>query len=418
MPKSPPQLSQHHRDASALPPLHGVRVLDFTRVLAGPFATQILGDLGAEVIKIENPKGGDDTRLQGREASLGGETAFFMSLNRSKRSIAIDLKSEQGRQVVLDLIGTVDVLVENFSGAVMRGFGLDYTSLRGRFPNLIYCSVSGYGRSGRNADAAGFDSPLSAEAGILSLNAYRGSAPVLGGTPFTDITTAMNAAIGVLAALQARARDGGGQHIDVAMFDTALANLSFRGCEFLATGKEPALGVDQSAGPRGRFDTADGQIVITCGSDKMFAMLCREVVERPDWLEDKRFASMRERVSQNSEAFLEEIRAIFRREPSAIWSARCKRAGIPCGMVRTPGEALLSEEATERGLVFGIPHPTAGLAPAIAQPYRFSETPCRYDAPPLLGEHTHDVLTELLGYDSTKIAALASTGAIAGASGI
>jgi len=406
-----PVLPLRDGGSSSLPPLTGVRVVDFTRVLAGPFATQILGDLGAEVIKIENPALGDDTRSIGPDASLGGESAFFLSLNRSKQSVAIDLKSEAGRQVALDLIATADVVVENFSGAVMRRFELDYQSLRERFPKLIYCSVSGYGRSGRNADAAGFDSPLSAEAGVMSQNAYAGGRPVLGGVPYTDISTALNAAIAILAALQARARDGKGQHVDVAMFDSALANLSFRGCEFLASGRESALNTRQAPVPRGQFETADGEITITCSGDKMFRALCLQVIDQPGWLEDPRFATSAERY-RHGEAFLAEIGAIFRTRPSEFWSERCKRAGVPCGAIRTPGEALMSAEAAERGLVFALPHPTAGAAPVIAQPFRFSETPCRYETPPLLGQHTRETLRSLLGYDEARIEELSAAGAI------
>lgn len=407
---SRPQLPRHE-PATAPPPLAGVRVVDFTRVLAGPFATQILGDLGAEVIKIEQPGSGDDTRALGRDPALGGESAFFLSLNRSKQSVAIDLKSEDGRRVALDLIAQADVVVENFSGAVMRRFALDYPSLKARFSRLIYCSISGYGRTGSNADAAGFDSPLSAEAGVLALNAYAGQPPVLGALPFTDITTAMNAAIGVLAALQARAANGRGQHVDVAMFDSALANLSFRGVEFLASGREPALNTPQTAMPRGQFETADGWITITCSGDKMFRALCLEALDRPQWLDDLRFSTTAERM-RHGEAFLKEIGAVFRTRSSEAWSQRCKAAGVPCGAVRSPGAALMSAEAAERGLVFGLDHPSAGAAPAIAQPFQFSETPCRYEPPPLLGQHTRQVLERVLGYDAERIAALAALGAV------
>jgi crotonobetainyl-CoA:carnitine CoA-transferase CaiB-like acyl-CoA transferase len=416
MPTPASVLPIRHQQPPAAAPLAGLRVVDFTRVLAGPFATQILGDLGAQVIKIENPEGGDDTRSIRPNPALGGESAFFMSLNRSKQSVAIDLKSEAGREIVLELIGTADILVENFTGAVMRRFALDYASLRERFPKLIYCSVSGYGRTGRNADAAGYDSPLSAEAGALAMNSYAGGKPVLGGIPYTDISTALNAAIGILAALQARTRDGKGQHVDIAMFDSTLANLSYVGCGFLTSGHEDALYDRQSAGPRGQFDTADGEITISCGKDKMFRALCLHVVERPEWLDDSRYATLAERM-RNSEAFLQDIGAVFKTQPSEAWSERCKRAGIPCGAVRRPGEALLSAEATERNLVFALPHPVAGVAPVISQPFQFSETPCHYEAPPLLGQHTQHVLQELLGYDEARITALAASGAIVLGSG-
>ena len=397
---------------AGLGPLSGLRIIDFTRVLAGPFATQILGDLGAEVIKIENPVGGDDTRAIRPDPTLGGETAFFLALNRSKRSVAIDLKSEAGRAVVMDLLADADVLVENFTGSVMRRFQLDFPSLSERFPRLIYCSVSGYGRTGANADAAGYDSPLSAEAGATAINANAGGKTVLNALPITDITTALNAAIGILAAVQARHATGRGQHVDVAMFDSTLANLSFVGEEFLTTGKELPLYNRQSAGPHGIFETADGELTISCGKDKMFRALCIDVLGHPEWLEDERFATISQRLRHGAE-FLEQIVPVFKSQPGALWSERCKRAGIPCGELRTPAQALLSEQARERGLVFGLAHPTAGISPAIAQPFQFSETPCHYAAPPLLGEHTREVLQDLLGYSPERIDQLIAAGTIA-----
>jgi len=393
-------------------PLDGVRVIDFTRVLAGPFGTQILGDLGAEVIKIENPTGGDDTRMLWPEPGYGGETSFFMSLNRSKQSVAIDLKSEAGREVVLDLLATADVLVENFAGSVMPRFGLDYPSLKDRFPRLIYCSVSGYGRSGSNAEAAGYDTPLSAETGAIALNAYAGGEPVQGAITYTDISTALNSTIGVLAALHARDRTGRGQHVDVAMFDSSLANLSFLGAGFLATGNEPRLNSKWTPGPSGLWETADGQITITSGNPKMFVTFCKHVVEKPEWLEDPRFGPMQERM-KNADAFFAELAPILKSQSSEYWSPRCKDAGVPCGVLRSAGEALLSPEASERGLVFALPHPVAGRAPAIAQPVQFSDTPCQYGVPPVLGQHTRAVLEGILGYSDERIAALEVKGTIA-----
>jgi crotonobetainyl-CoA:carnitine CoA-transferase CaiB-like acyl-CoA transferase len=408
---SRPKLPSHDASRGAAPPLQGVRVIDFTRVVAGPFSTQILADLGADVVKIENPLSGDDTRTMGARSRLGGESAFYLSMNRGKKSVAIDLKSPEGRQVVLDLLATADILVENFTGAVMRRFELDYPSIAERFPRLVYCSISGYGRSGRNADAAGFDSPVTAEAGALGLIRYAGQPPVLGGIPYTDLSTALNATIAILAALRARDRDGLGQHVDVAMFDTALANLSFQGYEFLASGEEPGFNTRQGAMPRGEFETQDGGIVITCSGDKMFRALCLDVVDRPQWLEDRRFATTAARVA-NGDAFLAEIGAIFAGQSSAVWSERCKRAKIPCGAIRSVGDALLSDEAMERELVFDLPHPTAGHVPAIAQPFRLSRTPCDYRAAPLLGADSRDVLAALPGYDTDRIETLGREGVI------
>lgn len=235
---------------------------------------------------------------------------------------------------------------------------------------------------------------------------------MLGAIPYTDISTALNSTIGVLAALHARTHTGRGQHVDVAMFDAGLANLSFLGAGFLATGAEPRLNTRQTAGPSGLWETADGSMTITCGKDKMFVAFCHRVVERPDWLEGPRFATMQERM-KNAEAFIAELAPIFRSQPSAYWSERCKRAGVPCGELRSAGQALLSPEASERGLVFTIPHPVAGAAPVIAQPLQFSDTPCRYGAPPVLGEHTRQVLSGILGYSEERIAGLEAEGAIA-----
>lgn len=405
-----PPLQPRAAGGTPAPPLAGVRVIDFTRVVAGPFATQVLADLGAEVVKIEHPVGGDDSRTVPLGSSVGGESSFFLANNRGKRSVAIDLKSENGRAAALDLIATGDVLVENFSGAVMRRFGLDYPSLAERFPRLVYCSVSGYGRTGVNRDAAGYDSPVAAEAGALGLNRHADEEPVLGAIPYTDLSTALNAAIAILAALRARDRDGLGQFVDVAMFDSALANLSFQGVDALVLGREPRLNAPRSAGPRGRFRAADGFLVITVGGERMFRAFCTAVAERPDWLEDPRFATAGERT-RNGDAFLAELDALFAVRTAGDWSARCKRAGIPCGAVRSVGDALTSPEAAERGAVFALPHP-AGPVPAIAQPYRLSRTPCDYRAPPMLGADTTAVLGALPGYDEEKLAALVAAGAI------
>ena len=392
--------------------LTGIRVIDFSRMLSGPFGTQILGDLGAEVIKVEDPGKGDDTRIAPANPALGGESYFYLSINRNKKSVAMDMRSEEGRAVVLDLIGTADVLVENFTTKVMKRFGLDYASIRERFPRLIYCSISGYGRTGSHADAAGFDSVVAAEAGVHSLNSLPDSKPVLGAVPYTDTTAGMNAAIGILAALHARNSTGKGQHVDIAMYDTALANLSYKGYEFLASGKDPMLTPRQNPGPRGEFDTADGSIVITTHNDKAFGNLA-QACGHPEWLEDERFSSVMGRM-RNGEALLDLFRPVIASQTSAYWSDRFKAVAIPCGVVRSPGEALTCDYTQEMNLVHALPHPTAGSVPSITHPYRLSETPgIAPVAAPLLGQHTSEVLHDLLGYDEEKIAALAGSGSIA-----
>lgn len=410
-----PQLPPH-RPHAAPPPkaLADVRVVDFSRVLAGPFATQILGDLGADIVKIEQVGIGDDTRRLLPSPNLGGESFFYLALNRNKRSIAIDLNTEEGRQVALDLIATADVVIENFTTRVMQQFALDYDSLKERFPQLIYCSVSAYGRTGRLANAAGYDSAISMETGVSALNVMEGEQPVPGGVPFVDITTAMNATIGILAALHARGLHGKGQFIESAMYDTAIADLSYKGYQFLASGESPvSLGRKPKFGtPGGQFDCSDGAVWFTCTGQKMFRNFCDKVVERPDLFDDPRFDSVENR-NTNFEELFDLLAEIFPSNDRAFWSDRLKRAGIPCGEVRSVGEALMARETYERDMVAEIPHPTAGTIPLIKSPIKMSLTPAVDPTPaPLLGQHSEEILTGLCGYSQEKIDGLAARGAI------
>ena len=394
--------------------LDNMRVLDFTRALAGPQATQVLGDFGADIIKVEMPGKGDDSRMSLPQHRIGGESAFFLALNRNKRSIAVDINSDAGREIILDLLETCDVLVENFTSRVMRRIGLDYASLKERFPRLIYCSVSAYGRTGSLSEAAGFDTPVSAEAGLCRLNSRPGEAPTIGGTPWTDLTTGLNAAIAILIALQARNRTGMGQMVEAAMYDTALSNLTFRGYECLVSGAEPrAIPVQALRGiPRGQFATQDGVLVITAGGDKMFRAFATQVIDKPEWAEDPRLATDNGRAG-HAEELLGAINAILQGQPSAYWSQRCKAAGVPCGIMKEVGEALLSPETAEREMVYRVPHPTAGAVPVIANPARLWGTPQETAAaPPLLGQHTREILAELAGYDEARVSALIEQGVI------
>ena len=394
--------------------LDNIRVLDFTRALAGPQATQVLGDFGADIIKVEMPGKGDDSRMSLPQHRIGGESAFFLALNRNKRSIAVDINSDAGREIILDLLETCDVLVENFTSRVMRRIGLDYASLKERFPRLIYCSVSAYGRTGSLSEAAGFDTPVSAEAGLCRLNSRPGEAPTIGGTPWTDLTTGLNAAIAILIALQARSRTGMGQMVEAAMYDTALSNLTFRGYECLVSGAEPrAIPVQALRGiPRGQFATQDGVLVITAGGDKMFRAFATQVIDKPEWAEDPRLATDNGRAG-HAEELLGAINAILQGQPSAYWSQRCKAAGVPCGIMKDVGEALLSPETAEREMVYRVPHPTAGAVPVIANPARLWGTPQETAAaPPLLGQHTREILAELAGYDEARVSALIEQGVI------
>jgi len=410
------RLPERRRDPAAPGgPLAGLRVLDFTRALSGPQATMVLGDFGADVIKVEMPGHGDESRQSQPQFLIGGESAFFLSLNRNKRSIAIDLNSAEGKAVILDLLATCDVLVENFTSRVMRRAGLDYASLKDRFPRLIYCAISAYGRTGSLAEAAGFDSPVGAEAGVLRLNSREGEEPAIGGTTWTDLTTGLNGAIAILVALQARARTGRGQMVEAAMYDSALANLSFRAYEHLVSGEEPrAIPLQPRLGiPRGQFATSDGAIVITGGSDRMFKAFAAKVIDRPDWAEDPRLATAAQR-SAHADELLGTINAILAGQTSRHWSARCKAAGVPCGVLRDVGEALAAPETAEREMLYRVAHPTAGHMPVLANPARLHDTPQVTATPaPLLGEHGREILGEVLGYDEARIAALAASGAVA-----
>jgi crotonobetainyl-CoA:carnitine CoA-transferase CaiB-like acyl-CoA transferase len=410
-PKIPPYRPSPEPQPKALA---DVRIVDFSRVLAGPFATQILGDLGAEVIKIESIVSGDDTRSLLPEPKLGGESFFYLALNRNKRSIALDLRTEEGRKVALGLISIADVVLENFTTRVMKQFGLDYGSLKDRLPGLIYCSISAYGRTGRLADAAGYDSAISMETGVSALNAAAGEQPVPGGVPFVDITTAMNATIGILAALHARKLHGKGQFIEAAMYDTAIADLTYKGYQFLASGESPvSLGRKPKFGvPGGQFDCSDGAVWFTCTGQKMFRNFCDKVIERPELFDDPRFDSIEHRNS-NFEILFDMLAKIFVTQGRAYWSDRLKRAGIPCGELRSVGEALMARETAERNMVAEIPHPTAGRIPIIKSPIRMSLTPAVDPTPPpLFGQHSRDILRELLDYSDERIDSLEAQGVI------
>jgi len=392
--------------------LEGVRIIDFTRLLAGPLATQILADFGAEVIKVEMPGRGDDARTSMPDPQIGGESAFYLSLNRNKKSVTLDLRDPEGRRVAYDLISTADVVVENFNSRVMRGFELDYESLREHFPRLIYCAVSAYGRSGSMSEVAGVDSPVTADSGMASLNARPGERPVMNAVPMTDTTTGMYAAMAILLALQARERTGRGQMVEAAMYDCAVSTLGFRGYEYLISGKEPELSPLQfrRGTPRGQFDTMDGAIWVIAGADKMFAAFARHVVDRPEWVEDARFRDAASRV-EHADCLNSEIAQAFLTQRSDYWVERCRKAGVPCGALRSVGEALSSPFTAERELVYAVDHPTAGAVPVIASPIKMHGTPAAIaSAPPLLGQQTEQVLKELLGYDDVRISALVDRG--------
>jgi crotonobetainyl-CoA:carnitine CoA-transferase CaiB-like acyl-CoA transferase len=392
--------------------LDGLLVVDFTRVVAGPACTQTLADFGAEVIKIENPDGGDDTRAY-EHAEIGGESAAYLSLNRNKRGIALDFAVPAGRDVARELISRADVVVENFSASVMEKFGLDYPSVAPTNPRLIYCSISAYGRKGPFASRPGFDPITQAESGFMSLNGFPDGPPVRTGSPIVDMATGMSACNAILLALFARDRLGRGQHVEVALFDIAMAMTGFYGMAYLISGRNPGrFGNSPNGSPTvGLYEASDGPLYMACANDRLYRRLVTEVLERPDLISDPEFATRKARTA-NKEKLRAIIAGALASDQLENWMAKMKKANIPVGYLRTVEQGFNAPEARERHRLSRIPHPTAGSVPNIETPVNMGLTPAVDPvAAPLLGQHTRDVLRKTLGYDDHRIAALAEAGA-------
>jgi crotonobetainyl-CoA:carnitine CoA-transferase CaiB-like acyl-CoA transferase len=408
-----PQLPERpSRTENGLTALNGLLVVDFTRVVAGPACTQTLGDFGAEVIKIENPDGGDDTRAY-EHAEIGGESAAYLSLNRNKRGIALDFAVPEAREVARDLIRRADVVVENFSSGVMKKFGLDYEAVAPSNPRLVYCSISAYGRTGPFAARPGFDPITQAESGFMSLNGFPDGPPVRTGPPIVDMATGLAASNAILLALLTRDRLGRGQHVEVALFDMAMAMTGFYGMAYLINGQNPGrFGNSPSGSPTvGVYEASDGPLYMACANDRLYRRLVVEVLDRPDLITDPQFATRKAR-SENKEKLRAAIAEVFAGDRLENWMTKMKLANIPVGYLRTVEEGFSAPEARERQRLSRIRHPTAGWVPNIEPPVSMSLTPAVDPvAAPLLGEHTMDVLRETLGYDERRIAELADKGA-------
>jgi len=399
------------REKDAPTALDGLLVIDFTRVVAGPACTQTLADFGAEVIKIENPDGGDDTRHY-EHADLAGESAAFVSLNRNKRSIALDLTKPEACDVARALIARADVVVENFSSGVMKKYGLDYASVAPGNPRLVYCSISAYGRQGPFASRPGFDPITQAESGFMSLNGFPDGPPVRTGPPAVDMLTGMSACNAILLALVARDRLGRGQHVEVALFDIALAMTQFYGMAYLMTGVNPSRqGNSPNGSPSvGVYNASDAPFYIACANDRLYRRLVVEVLGRPD-LASGEFGDRRSRTA-NRDRLRAILTGIFVQDLRENWVTKMKAANIPVGYLRTVEEAFNSPEVRERHRLSQIPHPAAGFVPNIESPLNLGLTPMIDPvAAPLLGQHTREVLSEKLGYDDARIAALTNAGA-------
>ncbi|OWT63574.1 CaiB/BaiF CoA transferase family protein [Candidimonas nitroreducens] len=402
------------RPSAAPVALEGIRVVDFTHFIAGPLATMFLADMGADVVKIEAPERGDELRyyppaVPGLEAQGGP----FLWSNRNKRSVALDLKSPAGIEVALGLIADADVVVENFSTGVMKRLGLGYETCRALNPKLIYCSVSAYGREGPFSDRLGFDPVVQAESGFVSMNGYADRMGVRASAAVMDISTAMMVSNAILGALFSRERQGEGQFVEVALFDTGLLMTGWATMQHLVSGKEPQRHGNTSSDtcPSGVFEASDTSFYINCGNDKIFQRLVGQVLEREDLANDDSLKGRNDRIARR-EFLFEELGKEFRRQPWLHWQARMRQAQIPCGEVRTVGQAMRSAEAQARNLVTHIPHPDLGQIPNIASPIRYARTPVVDPSPaPAIGQHTSEVLQDVLGWAPEKIAEMARSGA-------
>ena len=388
-------------------PLSGRRILDLSRVLAGPWCTMILADLGAEVIKIEHPGTGDDTRAWG-PPFVAGESAYYLSANRTKKSVAIDLSCAAGQEAVRALAAKSDVVVENFKLGGLDKYGLDHASLTAINPALVYCSISGYGRESPLAAMPGYDYVIQAAGGLMSINGGRDEAPVRAGVAVADLFTGMSAAQAILAALIARDRDGVGQYIDMALYDCQLAMLANVGSATLISGEDGARWGNQhpTVVPYQTFGTADGSVVIAVGNDRQFRALMT-LSGTVSLADDPRFRTNGDRVV-NRDALIPLMAPVVAAHSTAWWLDALAKAGVPGGPVRSVKMALSAPETHARNMVVTLDHPTAGPIDLIGSPLKLGSTPVVDPvAPPLLGEHSDAVLGALLGYDAAQVRAAA-----------
>jgi len=392
-------------------PLAGVRVLDLSRVLAGPWCAMVLGDLGAEVIKVEHPERGDDTRDWGMRVG-STETAYFNSVNRNKRSVCLDLKTPEGQEIARELVRKSDIVIQNFKFGDVERMGLGYDELREEQPGLIYCSITGYDRTGPEATRPGYDLVIQGESGLMALNGEPTQPPLKFGVAAVDMMTGMYAAQGVLAALYEREKSGQGRHVGMALFDCGLMITAYYGLEALLRGNDPPRfgNGHPSIMPYGVYEAADGPLVIAVGNNSQFLRFCTDVIDRADIASDERFKTNLTRT-QHRDELMPMIRSELAKRQRRDLLDAMSRVGIPCGEVAGLHEALTSQRATDGGLVQYMSHEEVGQVAVLASPYRFNgeRLPIR-SAPPRLGEGTDDVLSDLLGMSEETIASLKERG--------
>ncbi|XHM74445.1 CaiB/BaiF CoA-transferase family protein (plasmid) [Mesorhizobium sp. ANAO-SY3R2] len=394
-------------------PLEGIKILDLSRVLAGPWATMSLADLGAEVWKIENVDGGDDTRAWS-VPNYKGVSTYFLCANRGKQSIALDLKSEEGIAIVRELAAKADVVVENFRSGTADRLGVGWQALRLVNPKLIYCSISGYGQTGLDATRPGYDFVMQAETGLMSITGNPEGEALRVGVAFTDVVCGMTAAQSILAALIQRDRTGEGQFLDVALFDCALNMLINVGSGYLNTGQAPKRygNAHPTVVPYQIFETSDGGFALAVGNDRQFAALCKKVVGLPELASDPRFTTASARAN-NRDALIPPLAAVFKTQPRDHWMAACAAASVPAGVVKTVPEVFDSPNVRNRGVVQTLDHPHLGPVALIRPAHGLeAQQDAKFVAPPLLGQDTETVLADVLGYSADTIAHLREQGAI------
>ena len=392
-------------------PLEGIRVLDLSRVLAGPYCTMMLGDLGADVIKVESPEG-DDIRRWGPPYAEG-ESAYYLSCNRNKRGIVIDLSTVEGQEVGRKLADQSDILVENFRVGTMEKWGLGYEALRKEHPGLVYCSISGYGRAGPDAALPGYDFVMQGAGGIMSITGEQDGPPAKVGVAIVDLTAGMFALSAILTALRVRDQTGMGQLIDISLFDSHLAWLGNVGSNYLITGKTPARygNAHPNIVPYQAFETQDGWIVVAVGNDRQWRAFCK-AIEQPNLATDPRYSTNEARVN-NREVLVPVLSVIFKEKPSEYWLTRLGAADVPSGPVNTVAQAIDSPRVEARHMVEEINHPAIGPLRLIASPLKLeSSPPTIRHHPPLLGEHTDEVLREIIGSTDEEVTMLRSVGAV------
>ncbi|KCB22878.1 CaiB/BaiF CoA transferase family protein [Bordetella hinzii] len=399
-------------------PLAGIRVLDLTRVLAGPWCTQNLADLGAEVIKIERPGAGDDTRawgppyLKNAAGENTSEAAYYLSANRNKFSVALDIASPRGAELVRELAKQCDIVVENFKVGGLRKYGLDYESLKAINPRVIYCSITGFGQTGPYASRPGYDFMIQGMGGLMSITGERddlpGGGPQKAGVAVADLMTGMYSTVGILAAIIERERSGLGQHIDMALLDCQVAMLANQNLNFMTSGKAPqrAGNAHQNLVPYQVFAAADGHLIVAVGNDGQFRNYCR-VVGLPELADDPRYATNPQRV-RNRDALVPLLAERMATGARDTWLAELEAAGVPAGPINTLDQVYEDPQVLARGMKRELPHALAGSVPIAASPLKLSDTPVEYRRPaPMLGEHTRQILSERLGLSDEEIQALA-----------